>query len=122
MKDQKKLVGEIRVHLQNLQNSRVNHKDVLVRHENQTRKLIELVNDISEKQIEYERERSKMEHLKAQRFSTFEAIGRRTRTEDLYDFEDGRSYGRGSVSGGGHHRHRRTHSTPSSSKDRRKWR
>ena len=115
MKEQKKLTGEMRVHLQNLQNSRVNHKDVLVRHENHTKKLIELVNEISEKQNEYEMERSRMEDMKAKRFSTFEAKGRRTRGETLYDFEDG-----GGSSSGRHHRHhRRAHSSPVD-KDRRK--
>ena len=117
MKEQKKLVGEMRVHLQNLQNSRVNHKDVLVRHENQTKKLIELVNEISEKQNEFEKERTQMEEMKARRFSTFETKGRRTRDEDLYDLGDGRS-GRGSSSGR-HHRHRRTNSSPVD-KERRK--
>jgi DNA repair ATPase RecN len=95
MKEQKKLVGEMRVQLQSLQNSRVNHKDVLVRHENHTKKLIELVNEISEKQTKFEMERSRMEDIEARRFSTFEAQGRRTRSENLYDFDDGAS-GRGS--------------------------
>ena len=118
IKEQKKLVAEMRVHLQNLQNSRVNHKDVLVRHENQTKKLIELVNEISEKQNEYEMERTRAEDMKARRFSTFEAQGRRIRGENLYDFDDIAS-GRGSSSGRQHHR-RRTHSSSPTDKDRRK--
>lgn len=119
MKEQKKLIAEMRVHLQNLQNSRVNHKDVLVRHENQTKKLIELVNTISEKQNEYEMSRSRMENTRARRFSTFEAKGSRTRNENLYDFGEGTS-ARGSVSGGHRHHHRRTHSSPVD-KERRKF-
>ena len=109
MKEQKKLVSEMRVHLQNLQNSRVNHKDVLVRHENQTKKLIELVNEISEKQNEQEMERTRTSDAKARRFSSFEAKGRRTHGDDLYDFGENRRAG--SSSGRRHHQ-RRTHSSP----------
>lgn len=106
----------MRVHLQNLQNSRVNHKDVLIRHENQTKKLIELVNDISEKQNEHEMERTRMDSIKAKRFSTFEARGRRARAETLYDFDE-RS---GSGSGGRYRQHtRRVHSSPVDSRERR---
>ena len=118
MKEQKKLVAEMRVQLQNLQNSRVNHKDVLVRHENQTKKLIELVNEISEKQNEYEMERTRTTDVKARRFSRFEAKERRTRSDELYDLADDRRPGSSTSRHHGHH-HRRTVSSPVD-RDRRK--
>ena len=115
LKEQKKLLGEMRIHLQNLQNSRVNHKDVLVRHENMTKKLIELVNDISDKQHEMEMKKKMMSDERAKRFSTFEGQGRRVRGEELYDLPSGRQSGRkGGARGQGrsHSQHRRIESFP----------
>lgn len=119
-KEQKKLLGEMRIQLQSLQNSKVNHKDVLIRHENQSKKLIELVNVMSAKQHEAEMERKHVENAKARRFSTFEENGRRTRGEELYYCHDRRHSGKrgggggGGGSGGGQerHHHRRVQSFP----------
>ena len=108
-KEQKKLLGEMRIQLQSLQNSRVNHKDVLIRHENQSKKLVELVNVISAKQHEAEMERRLVEDAKARRFSTFEENERRIREEELYDYHDRRHSGK---RGQGRHHHRRVQSFP----------
>ena len=111
-KEQKKLLGEMRIQLQSLQNSRVNHKDVLIRHENQSKKLVELVNVISAKQHEAEMEKKFVEDAKARRFSTFEENERRIREEELYDYHDRRHSGKRGSGGQGRHHHRRVQSFP----------
>ena len=112
MKEQKKLVSEMRTSLQSLQNSRINHKEVLVRHENQTKKLVELVNSISETQNEQEMERTQIRDSAAKRFSTFEPRGRRTQHEELYFLEQGRMPG--SSRSNSRRRHTRAHTSGSS--------
>lgn len=119
-KEQKKLLSEMRVRLQNLQNSRVNHKDILVRHENHVKKLIELVNEMSARQHELEMHNQWVEDAKARRFSSFGGKEKKIRPEDLYELQDVGGHGsRRRSSGRHHHHHRLVQSVPVDNERRR---